>query len=144
MVWECEKCNKKWYYHVEKCIFCGSDLNSVNATKFTVRGVTEVFVPSVEHDSVPYFELLLEDENGNFHIKKSFANYNIGDSIESEASKEESSKIIGVIGTGIMGKGITHFFAQAGYSVILYGRETVVFLYQALKKIIYIKHISSP
>jgi 3-hydroxybutyryl-CoA dehydrogenase len=122
MVWKCEKCNREWHYPIEKCIFCGGNLNSIPVTSFTVKGITEIFVPSVEHDSVPYYALLLEDDRGNLHIKKSFEKYSIGDLIESESSEEEQLKTIGVVGTGIMGKGITQFFAQAGYSVVLYGR----------------------
>lgn len=121
-MWKCEKCNKEWHYPIEKCIFCSSKLNSIHATAFIVKGITEIFVPSVEHDSVPYYVLLLEDNHGNTHIKKSFEKYSMGDLIESENSKEEQLKTIGVVGTGIMGTGIAQFFAQAGHSVVLYGR----------------------
>lgn len=49
-------------------------------------------------------------------------------------NKEEQQKTIGVVGTGIMGKEITQFFAQMGYSVILKNR-TEKELSEALKAI---------
>jgi len=86
-----------------------------------------VHVPSTEHDRVPYYELLLNDEHGNTFIKKSFEEFKIGDSIEIgsietgtyQASKQ---KKIGIIGTGLMGKQLAQFFAQNGYSVLLFSR----------------------
>lgn len=49
-------------------------------------------------------------------------------------NKEEQQKTIGVVGAGIMGKEITQFFAQMGYSVILKNR-TEKELREALKAI---------
>lgn len=128
MVWECMACHRRWYYQVEKCIFCNTELTFLPSKSFTVKGSTEVFAPSPEHDRVPYFELLLEDDNNNLHIRKSFKPYTIGVHIDLDEVKNndlaENHKIaIAIIGTGIMGTQLAQFFAQAGHSVILCGRS---------------------
>lgn len=97
------------------------------STKFTVKGVTEVLIPSSEHDIVPYYELLLKNDFDNLYIKKSFKNYQIGHIIEQDLDEpfthqEETQKKIGVIGTGLMGKQLAQFLAEAGCYVILCSR----------------------
>lgn len=47
--------------------------------KYKVKGITEVFIPSIDYIEVPYFILLLEDENGKLYIKKSFKEFSIGE-----------------------------------------------------------------
>lgn len=122
MVFECKKCDKQWYYPVEKCIFCRGNVKEVVMKQNTVRAVTEVCVPSPGHMKVPYRDLLLEDEHGNFHIRKVFTEHKLGDVIQ-EAVREEGRKVaqrtIGVVGAGTMGSGIAQVCAQVGYSVIL-------------------------
>jgi 3-hydroxybutyryl-CoA dehydrogenase len=98
-----------------------------------------VHVPSPEHDKVPYYVLFLNDDYGNICIKKSFENYEIGDTIELDsidtgAHQTKIQKKIGIIGTGLMGKQLAQFFSQNGYSVILYSR-TEERSVQAIKKI---------
>lgn len=108
-------------------MFCMTELSEISSTKFTVKGVTEVLIPSSEHDIVPYYELLLEDDFGNLSIRKSFKSFQIGDIIEQDLNEplvhqEKTQKKIGVIGTGLMGKQLALFLAQAGYQVILFSR----------------------
>ncbi|MDD2834697.1 MAG: 3-hydroxyacyl-CoA dehydrogenase NAD-binding domain-containing protein [Methanothrix sp.] len=88
---------------------------------------------------MPYYALLLDDDYGNICIKKSFKNYEIGDtiefdSIESGVPQAKIQKKIAIIGTGLMGKQLTQFFSQNGYSVILYSR-TEEGSVKAIKKI---------
>lgn len=125
MVFRCEKCNLVWYYPIEKCIYCKGKVVKLKEEKYTVKGITEIFIPSKDHSQVPYYDLLLEDENGNLHIKKSFKKYEIGDVIKDKRGKEGKIKWkIGVIGTGVTGTGITQVFISAGFQVILRGRTS--------------------
>jgi uncharacterized protein (DUF362 family) len=78
MMWRCKNCDKKWAYPVDKCIFCGQGVESTISSKLTVRGITQVFVPSTDHKKIPYYNLLLEDEDGNLQIKKTFKKFNLG------------------------------------------------------------------
>lgn len=128
MIWECKNCGRRWYYRVSKCIICRTELAPLSPTVLRVKGITAVNIPSPEHDRVPYYILLLEDENNNLHIKKSFRNYKIGERID--MTKEEynncdrNSLTIAIIGTGVMGTQLAEFLAKMGYSVILCGRSS--------------------
>ena len=88
---------------------------------------------------VPYYEILLEDNFGNFYIEKSFKNYKIGESINQGlkvplCDRTKSQKKIGVIGTGLMGKQLAQLLMEAGYHVVLCSR-TEERLIEAIKKI---------
>lgn len=89
MVYECKNCSKQWYYPVKKCIFCQQEVVEVETKKSTIRGITQITIPSPEHTRVPYYDLLLEDEHGNFHIRKSFTEYVLGSVIEKEDHAKE-------------------------------------------------------
>lgn len=121
------------------CIFCNSELKPASSTRFVVKGITAVHIPSTEHDRVPYYELLVADEHGNTYIKKSFEEHTIGDSIDLESIETstyqtQKQKRIGIIGTGLMGKQLAQFFAQNGYPVVLCSR-TEDGIKDAIKKI---------
>ncbi|MDR4507286.1 MAG: 3-hydroxyacyl-CoA dehydrogenase NAD-binding domain-containing protein [Candidatus Brocadiaceae bacterium] len=126
MVYECENCRKQWYYAVKQCIFCNGAVVEKEARKSTVRGFTRIEIPSPGHSRVPYCDLLLEDEHGNFQIRKSFTEYKLGDVIEErpkELKKETRRKTVGIVGAGTMGGGIAQVCAQAGYQVIMIDRH---------------------
>ncbi len=122
MVYECEGCHKQWYYDVKKCIFCQGSVVELESKKSTVKGFTKIEIPSPGHSRVPYCDLFLEDEHGNFHIRKSFTEHNLGDVIEEgsgESKQEVKKRTIGVVGAGAMGSGIAQVCAQTGYNVIM-------------------------
>lgn len=134
MVFKCKKCNLIWYYPVKKCIYCKGVLLKMQENNCSVKGVTEVFISSKDHPQVPYFVLLLEDKNGNFHIKKSFKKQEVGDILADDIEKEYLKEKIGIIGTGVMGTGIAYVFLSAGYKVTLIDK-TKKFLDSAIRKI---------
>lgn len=123
MIWKCEQCGKHWRYEIEKCIFCGGKIQAVQTRELTIIGMTEVFVPSEEHERVPYYNLLMEDEQGNKHIKKTFEKYKLGSSLVIDAADDKPDMTIGIIGTGILGVGIAHVAAESGFNVILKSRS---------------------
>ena len=47
--------------------------------KYKIIGISKINIPSTNHKEVPYYVLLLEDENGKFNVKKSFKEYSIGE-----------------------------------------------------------------
>lgn len=122
MIWKCGKCGKQWTYPVTKCIFCEGIVGIVEPSSLIVKGMTEVLIPSIEHPKVPYFNLLLEDEDGNYHIRKSFKGYNIGEQLIIEHDKADDNAIVGVVGTGTLGIGIAEVFLQTDHQVILRSR----------------------
>ncbi|MDR4498905.1 MAG: 3-hydroxyacyl-CoA dehydrogenase NAD-binding domain-containing protein [Candidatus Scalindua sp.] len=126
MVFECQDCHKKWHYDVKVCIFCQGNVTEVAVKQSTVRGFTKVEIPSPGHTRVPYCDLLLEDDQGNFQIRKSFTEYKLGDLIEEapkELKQEARKRTVGLIGAGTMGRGIAQVSAQTGYQVIMIDRH---------------------
>lgn len=123
-VYYCKACNKYWSYPVKKCIFCDGELQEINESKYKVIGFTQVAIPSVGNEKVPYFDYLLEDKNGNKIINKSFNNHKIGDTIDL-AIADKNDLLIGVVGTGQLGSGIAEYLLRIGYSVILKSRSDV-------------------
>ena len=106
----------------KKCIFCQGNVVEVETRKNTVRGFTRIAIPSPGHSRVPYCDLLLEDEHGNFQIRKSFTEHKLGEVIEEgpkEQKKEVKKRTVGVVGAGTMGSGIAQVCAQTGYNVIM-------------------------
>ena len=98
-------------------------MEELEVTSFLVKGITKVSIPSKDHTDIPYYNLLLEDNNGSFHIKKSMKEQQIGDKIELTAENKEDKAIVAVIGTGTTGSGIAQVFASSGYQVILKSRS---------------------
>ena len=95
--WICEKCNKKWIYPVEKCVYCKGDITKQKGTKIKVAGITKVTIPSPMHPIIPYNILLLQDEFGNRIPKKTMRDYKIGDDyIEQKAKTKEAVSIVKV------------------------------------------------
>ncbi|MBU0614715.1 MAG: DUF362 domain-containing protein [Nanoarchaeota archaeon] len=89
--WKCKKCDKKWIYPVDRCIYCGEPIEIEVGTKTKVMGVTKISIPSPEHPIIPYYTLILEDEHGNKMPKKVMNEYKIGDEFKWEASDDENA-----------------------------------------------------
>jgi 3-hydroxybutyryl-CoA dehydrogenase len=122
MTYYCAVCQKNWNYRVEKCIFCGADLHARAATMHTVVGFTEVNIPSVHNEVVPYFAYVLVDENKNKTIWKSFQKYDIGDEVDVERDAG-GRHMVGVVGTGLLGSGIATYLIQRGFRVVIKTRS---------------------
>jgi len=87
--WVCRKCNKKWIYPIEKCVYCMGPIEKEVGKKTKVIGMSKVHVPNPSHPIVPYNVLLLKDEHGNTMPKKTMKDYKIGDTYEDKPSKSE-------------------------------------------------------
>jgi len=122
MKYKCNSCGREWDYPIKTCIFCGKPVSKIDIIKYTVEGVTQVFVPSDDHPVAPYYVLLLKDSNGSYKFQKTFEHHDIGDVVYAKGKKEEECSI-GVIGTGVTGKGIVEVAAKAGSKVIIKSRS---------------------
>jgi len=93
--WICEKCNKKWIYPIEKCVYCKGPVTKQKGTQMRVVGITKVTIPSPMHPIIPYNILLLQDEFGNRLPKKTMKDYKIGDIyIEKKAESNNAVAIV--------------------------------------------------
>ena len=93
--WVCEKCNKKWIYPVNKCIYCKGGISKQKGSKIKVIGATKVMIPSPMHPIVPYNIILLQDEFGNRLPRKTMNEYKIGDAFtEKKATKEDAVAVV--------------------------------------------------
>jgi len=91
MFYRCLKCKKIWQYPIEKCPDCFSGLERLKSEKIRVIGISKVTIPTILHPKVPYFVLVLENENGNKWVQKSIKEYKIGDELSFLSQKELSS-----------------------------------------------------
>ena len=89
--WICEKCQKKWIYPIDKCIYCKGNITKQKGTKLNVVGITKVTIPSPMHPIIPYNILLLQDEFGNRLPKKTMKDYKIGDIYIEQKAKTKSA-----------------------------------------------------
>ena len=90
-IYQCLKCQNVWQYPIEKCPECFLELERVKSEKIKVIGVSKVTIPTMFHPKVPYFVLLLEDENGNKWVQKSIKEYKIGDEFWTEATTDKNA-----------------------------------------------------
>jgi len=101
--YQCPKCKKIWQYPIEKCPNCFLGLEKLLTKEAKVIGVSKVNIPTLLHPKVPYFVLLLEDENSNRWVQKftpyrnevsgagSIKEYKIGDVIGYETSQDKNA-----------------------------------------------------
>jgi len=94
MFYRCQKCKKTWQYPIEKCPDCFQELEQLSAKTAKVIGVSRVTIPTILHPKVPYFVLVLEDENGNKWAQKSVEEYKIGEEVSFEPNKDKNAVAI--------------------------------------------------
>lgn len=123
MISICKKCGFIWRFPVGACIKCNEKTAEYAARSFRVKGITEVHSRSQEHKEVPYFVLLLEDENGRLSLQKSFQRYAIGQHLNGESEDRSTKPKIGIIGTGVTATGIAQIALFAGCEVTLKSRS---------------------
>lgn len=94
MFYKCPKCQRVWQYPIEKCPECFSVLERMKSGRVKVIGISKVAIPTMFHPRVPYFVLVLEDENGNKWVQKSQIEYKIGDIFETQPSGDKDAVAI--------------------------------------------------
>lgn len=88
MIWECPKCSRTWQRPLAKCNLCGGALTRREDGSWTVKGFTEVFVPSPGHETVPYFVAVVESELGERRLRKTFVRPALGKTFEVSSRSE--------------------------------------------------------
>lgn len=122
MIFQCSSCGRSWRYPLKICLFCGQPVYAQESRSMLVRAFTKVEVPSLEHEQVPYYNVLLEDDAGVFHLRKQFGEPHIGEEFLEHAVQRQAMTI-GVVGTGIMATGLAALFLQHQYPLVVVGRS---------------------
>jgi len=94
MFYKCPQCQEVWQYPIQKCPNCFSKLERLKSENIKVIGVSVVSVPTIMHPIIPYFALVLEDDNKNRWGYKSTKEYKIGDVFETEPSEDKNAVAI--------------------------------------------------
>ncbi|MGD0952889.1 MAG: 3-hydroxyacyl-CoA dehydrogenase family protein [Methanotrichaceae archaeon] len=118
----CEDCGREWDYPIGSCIFCDGAVSKVDIGRYTVEEITQACVPSEDHPIIPYYVMLLKDVDDSYKFQKTFQHHNIGDVIHTKGEQKRVCTI-GVIGTGVTGRGIAEVAIRTGNKVILKSRS---------------------
>ena len=94
MFYQCPKCKKVWQYPVDICPECFLALGRIKSAKIKVIGISQITIPTMFHPKVPYFVLVLEDENGNKWVQKSIKEYQIGEMFKVEPCTDREAVAI--------------------------------------------------
>lgn len=119
----CPTCGKRYSYAVETCTFCRAPLVETETGGGEVVAVTEVNAPSLGHEDVPYWCALVARPQGGFAIVKRDLPTLVGDHITFGASEDAATYTIGVVGSGVMARGLVELFLGRGQRVAWTGRS---------------------
>ena len=81
MFYKCLKCNKTWPYNIKKCPSCFEEIVKIESNEMNVIACSKINIPTFLHPNIPYFVLLVEDENNNKYVYKSFTEKKIGEKV---------------------------------------------------------------
>lgn len=119
----CPSCGARYSYPVEECTFCRVPLEEHVTESGEVVAVTEVTVPSIGHEDVPYWCALVARPQGGFAIVKRDLPAVVGDRLSFSSAEESASYVIGVLGSGVMARGLVELFLSRGQRVVWVGRS---------------------
>lgn len=120
---DCPSCGRRYSYPVDECTFCRVPLAAQVMRTGEVVAVTEVSVPSLGHEEVPYWCALVARPQGGFAVVKRDLLTSVGETIAFGATEEAASYTIGVVGSGVMARGLVELFLARGQRVIWSGRS---------------------
>jgi hypothetical protein len=79
--YQCQKCKRTWAYPIKECPFCLIPLTKTQSDQMKVIACSKISIPTLLHPKVPYYGLIIEDENKNKYAFKSMTEKNIGEEI---------------------------------------------------------------
>lgn len=94
MFYKCSKCEKVWQYPIHKCPNCFQELKKLQSNNIEVIGISKNTIPTIMHPHVPFYSLVLKDENGNRWAYKTIKKYQIGDKFKLEKSEDPNTVAI--------------------------------------------------
>lgn len=119
----CSGCGRRFAYPVDECTVCRAAITDSERRDGEVVAVTEVAAPSLGHEDVPYWCALVELGSGGYTIVKRDTPVEVGDVLRAGAAESEVAYRIGVVGSGVMARGLVELFLVRGQSVVWVGRS---------------------
>ena len=121
--WTCPNCGRDYAYKLPICTWCAVDLVEVEPTAAQILAITEVNVPSTGHEDVPYWCAFVRAEDGSQAIVKLDHAANVGDTLHFGAEEALELAVVGILGTGTMGRSLAELLLGRGHAVIWCGRS---------------------
>jgi 3-hydroxybutyryl-CoA dehydrogenase len=121
--WKCPSCARDYAYELERCTWCGVALGEIEPRSARVLAVTEVSVPSTGHEDVPYWCAFAEAEDGSKVIVKTDRAVSVGDTVGLRGEDAAALAVVGVLGTGTMGRSLAELLLGRGHRVVWCGRS---------------------
>lgn len=119
----CAACGARYDYALASCTLCGGALAETEAADAEVLAVTEITVPSLGHEEVPYWCALVRKPDGGQAIVKTERPVAVGDTIAARGSVAEVVHTVGIVGSGVMARGLTELMLNQGHRVVWVGRS---------------------
>ncbi|MGB4593398.1 MAG: 3-hydroxyacyl-CoA dehydrogenase family protein [Coriobacteriia bacterium] len=117
----CSSCGTRYAYALDSCTLCGAPLYAESVASGTALAVTRIETPSRNHETVPYWVVLVQDSNGAVSIAKSEREISAGDAF-AVGERPKLDRTIGVLGYGVMGCGLVELLVLKGARVVWWGR----------------------
>jgi 3-hydroxybutyryl-CoA dehydrogenase len=121
-VWKCGECDRIYGYELPVCTFCGGVLSAGGADYGEVLAVTEVLSPPTGHAEVPYWVALVGCTDSSRRLVKLDRYVDTGEIVGIGVDVRPALAVVGVIGTGVMGRGLTELLLIKGHRVVWCGR----------------------
>jgi 3-hydroxybutyryl-CoA dehydrogenase len=122
LTYSCGVCERTFAYDIPSCPWCGEALTRNVSGPSTVISVTRVETPSIGHEEVPYWCALAADTEGRRALHKLETEALVGQVLDTTAD-EGSGGRAGIIGTGVMGRGLAELLLTLGWSVVIVSRD---------------------
>jgi len=99
-------------------------LEPLRVSRRVALAVTEVATPSVGHEDVPYWCVLAEAEDGHRCVVKSSRAVSVGDTLPEDAAAPAGCiQTVGIVGSGVMARGLVELMLSRGHRVVWVGRS---------------------
>ena len=119
----CPDCGRAFAYPISSCTWCGVALTTSPHLDGIVEAVTQVSVPSVGHEDVPYWCALVRGEDGSATIVERDHAVAVGDAMSLGHTASIELATVGVVGTGVMGCSLVELLVSRGHRVRWHGRS---------------------
>lgn len=120
---DCPSCSRTYSYDLMECTYCRVPLAEKASEEGRIVAVTMVNAPSIGHEDVPYWTALVESDEGVAEIIKFDTEVWVGDTVPMSGGAVVHLEAVGIVGTGVMGRGLVELFLARGHHVVWFGRN---------------------